>query len=390
MKRLGSILALLIVIMYSSVAFAQSNVINGKVRTGANATLGKLSVTIKGTQIGTTTDDAGNFALNVPSNTKYPFTLVISGVGIASQEVIVKSITDVIDVEVLSTSTLSDEIVVSATRTQTRALESPVTIERIGLNTLRQAPAASYYDVIGNVKGVDLVASSLTFKTVTTRGFAGSGNTRFNQLVDGMDNQAPGLNFSVGSIVGLSELDVESMELLPGASSALYGPGGMNGTLLINSKNPFKYEGFSFQSKVGVMHVDNKHRSSSPYYNFSARWAQKVSDKFAFKFTGEFIQAQDWLANDQRNYIRPSAANGLTVGQITKGTRDTDPAYNGANAYGDETLLDPATNTFILRSIAQQAPFLNNVVNQIIAEGVPGVSRTGFRDQLQGHRFIEL
>ena len=380
MKRLGNMLVLLMLVMYSSVAIAQSNVINGKVRTGSNTSLGKLSVTIKGTQAGTTTDDNGNFALSVPSNTKYPFTLVISGVGIATQEVVVRSITDVIDVDVIGTSTLSEEIVVSATRTQTRALESPVTIERVGLNTLRQAPAASYYDVVGNMKGVDLVASSLTFKTVTTRGFAGSGNTRFNQIVDGMDNQAPGLNFSVGSIVGLSELDVESMELLPGASSALYGPGGMNGTLLINSKNPFKYEGFSFQSKVGVMHVDNKHRSSSPYYNLSARWAQKISDRFAFKVTADFLHAQDWLADDQRNYTRPSATNGLTVGQIVPGTRETDPAYNAVNAYGDETLLDPGTNIFILNSIKAQAPFLGNTIDKIIAAGVPGLSRTGYRE----------
>lgn len=380
MKRLGSILALLMLIMSSSVAFAQSNVINGKVRTSSNTSLGRLSVTIKGTQAGTTTDDNGNFALSIPSTIKYPFTLVVSGVGISSQEVVVKSITDVIDLEVLSSSTLSDEIVVSATRTQTRALESPVTIERIGLNTIRNSPAANYYDIIGNVKGVDLVASSLTFKTVTTRGFAGSGNTRFTQLVDGMDNQAPGLNFSVGSVIGLTELDVESMELLPGASSALYGPGGMNGTLLINSKSPFKYEGFSFQAKNGIMHVDNKHRASSAYFNYSARWAKKINDRLAFKIAGEFIQAQDWLGDDQRNYIRPTAANGLRVGTFADGTRETDPNYNGANAYGDETSLDPATNTFILNSIAAQAPFLQNTINGIKAAGVPAVSRTGFRE----------
>jgi outer membrane receptor protein involved in Fe transport len=86
-----------------------------------------------------------------------------------------------------------------------------------------------------------------------------------------MDNQAPGLNFAVGSIVGLSELDVESMELLQGASSALYGPGGMNGTLLINSKDPFKYQGLSFQMKNGVMHTDGKYRDPSPYYNWLKR-----------------------------------------------------------------------------------------------------------------------
>uniref|UniRef100_UPI0034E95F1C TonB-dependent receptor plug domain-containing protein n=1 Tax=Enterococcus faecium TaxID=1352 RepID=UPI0034E95F1C len=93
------------------------------------------------------------------------------------------------------------------------------------------------------LKGVDVVNASLTFTSVGTRGFNSSGNTRLNQIVDGMDNQAPGLNFSVGSVIGLTELDVDNIELLQGASSALYGPGGTNGTVLINSKNPFKYQG---------------------------------------------------------------------------------------------------------------------------------------------------
>src|SRR5205085_6004350 len=128
---------------------------------------------------------------------------------------------------------------------------SPVTIERVNSAAIRNSATTSYYDVVANLKGVDMVTSSFTFKTPSTRGFNGSGNLRFNQFVDGMDNQAPGLNFSVGSIIGLTDLDVESMELLPGASSALYGSGGENGTLLINSKSPFKYQGLSFQIKEG-------------------------------------------------------------------------------------------------------------------------------------------
>ncbi len=380
MKRVGSVLASLILVLVSTVVLAQTSSISGKIRNTSGVSLGRLSVQIKGTTVGTTTDDSGNFTLALPSSTKYPFTLVVSGVGAVTQEIVVKSASDVIDIEVLSASNLSDEIVVSATRTQTRALESPVTIERVGLNTIRNAPAASYYDIIGNVKGVDLVTSSLTFKTVTTRGFAGSGNTRFNQLVDGMDNQAPGLNFSVGSVVGLTELDVESMELLPGASSALYGPGGMNGTLLINSKNPFKYEGLSMQVKTGMMHTDNRYRTTSPYYNLGLRYAHKVNERLAFKIAGEFIQAQDWVADDQRNYIRPTAANGLTIGEYGPGTRESDPNYNGANSYGDETSIGSDINTFILSQIAAAVPPISGFIGGLIAEGVPAVSRTGYRE----------
>jgi outer membrane receptor protein involved in Fe transport len=80
-----------------------------------------------------------------------------------------------------------------------------------------------------------------------------------------MDNQAPGLNFSVGNIVGITELDVDNVELLPGASSALYGAGGINGTLLMTSKDPFKYPGASFQYKTGVNHVNDDNSSVQPF-----------------------------------------------------------------------------------------------------------------------------
>jgi outer membrane receptor protein involved in Fe transport len=189
--------------------------------------------------------------------------------------------------------------------------------------------------------------------------------------MDGMDNQAPGLNFSVGSVIGLTELDVESMELLPGATSALYGPGGMNGTLLINSKNPFRFTGLSYQVKTGVMHLDNKDREASPYYNFSLRWAQKVSEKFAYKISGEYIRANDWLARDYRNYKRLG-----TTGEIVPGTRETDPNYDGVNVYGDETTINLRSR--VLNSIAVAVPFLAGYIGTM-PENIP-VSRTGYTE----------
>ena len=96
------------------------------------------------------------------------------------------------------------------------------------------------------------------------------------------------------------------MELLSGASSALYGSGGMNGTLLINSKNPFKYQGLSFNVKQGIMHVDGKQRPAAPYYDWTMRWAKAFKNKFAFKFTWQLVKAEDWQANDYDNVARTS------------------------------------------------------------------------------------
>lgn len=371
MKKLSSLMVVLLALLGSVLnAEAQNTTVSGNVknsRTLENASA--VSVTVKGSSEGTFTDDKGNFRLNVKS---FPITLIFSSVGFETQEIEVKSPEEAVFVSLNPGNVLGQEVVVSASRVAERILESPVSIERVSAASIRSAPAASYYDVVSNMKGVDVVTSSLTFKTPSTRGFSGSGNTRFNQIVDGMDNQAPGLNFSVGSVIGLSQLDVDNMELLPGASSALYGPGGMNGTLLISSKNPFKYQGLSFEIKTGIMHTDEKQRPTSPYHNWSLRWAKKLSEKFAFKITSELIQAKDWVAQDERNYQRIG-----TLGFVKPGTRLTDPNYDGINVYGDETTIDISA---FLKGIAGQAPFLAQFIDSITARPI-NVSRTGYNEK---------
>ncbi len=374
MKRIASY-AVALLLMLPTIVSAQTQVITGNVRNaGTKETVGAVSVGIKGTSAGTFTDDKGNFSLNVPSTMKFPVILVFSSIGYNFKEITVTGPGVIPEIMLDASTALGEEVVISATRVPTRIMESPVSIERVSSTALRNAPVDNYYDIVKNLKGVDMVTASLTFKTVTTRGFAGSGNTRFNQIVDGMDNQAPGLNFSVGSVIGLSELDVESMELLQGASSALYGPGGMNGTLLINSRNPFKYQGFSFMIKEGIMHTDNKYRQPSPYHNWNFRWAKTIGSRFAFKLTGEFIQAKDWLAADYRNLNRLDRVNE----NIIPGTRETDPNYDGINTYGDETTADISP---FLQGIGAQAPFLQPYINTLTANGPINVSRTGYTEQ---------
>ena len=346
--------------MLSIAAFAQTITLNGSVRSSdSKEALPAISVTVKGSTEGTFTNDKGLFTLQV--NQPLPLVLVFTGIGYDSKELQVSSSSGEIMVELERSYAMGEEIVIAASRTPERILESPVTIERMNTTAIRNTPAASYYDAVANLKGVDLTTSSLTFKTPSTRGFNGSGNLRFNQLVDGMDNQAPGLNFAVGSIIGLTELDVESMELLSGASSALYGSGGMNGTLLINSKNPFKYQGLSFQVRQGVMHVDSRQRKPSPYYDFSVRWGKKISEKFAFKITSQFVQAQDWQANDKTNLARNNVFS-----SIKPGDRNTDPNYDGVNVFGDEV---SASMTSLSQAIVAQARdlALPGVIQQVAA-----------------------
>jgi outer membrane receptor protein involved in Fe transport len=369
---------LLLSFLISGRISAQAVTVSGKISNeDSKEAVPAATVLLKGGTSGTYSDSHGNFKLTI--NHAFPFTIVISSIGYETKEFLVESASSSIEIELKPASVIGTEVVVSATRSQIRSLESPVSIERMGTAAIREVPGPSFYDAIGNLKGVDVVTSSMLFKTMGTRGFNGSGNLRMNQLVDGMDNQAPGLNFSVGNIAGLNELDVDNVELLPGASSALYGSGGMTGTILMTSKDPYKYQGLSAEFKQGVNHISDPSMSAAPYYDIMARYAQSFN-KFAFRISADYIEGKDWTATNYSNY---SPIQGSPIA----GDRSL-PNYNGVNTYGDENEfftitqgLDTAANYYFAIGTPQDSAIARQL--QLIAKASPqnaGVTRTGYAE----------
>jgi outer membrane receptor protein involved in Fe transport len=367
-----AVFAFLLSFLFINRNFGQSQNVSGKINNGETKEgIPAASVILKGGTTGTYSDSHGNFKL--PVNHSFPFTLIISSIGYETKEWVVESASAVLEIELQPASVIGTEVVISATRSQIRSLESPVSIERLGSAAIREVPAPSFYDAIANLKGVDVVTSSILFKTMNTRGFNGSGNVRMNQLVDGMDNQAPGLNFSVGNIVGLNELDVDNVELLPGASSALYGSGGMTGTILMTSKDPFKSQGLSAIIKQGVNHISDPSMSAAPFYDWMLRYAQAFN-KFAFRVSAEYLQARDWAGSDYRNFSP-------FQGQPVAGNR-TLPDYNGVNVYGDENPYFNVHDQVLAAANASTNP-IQKAQLTALANATPinsNVTRTGYNE----------
>jgi outer membrane receptor protein involved in Fe transport len=325
--------AFIMLLLSVSTLMAQSVTISGTVTDkSSKEALPGVSVTVKGKTIGASTNGSGKFSFTTTEKT--PFTVVVSYLGFKSVEATVSGASSSLNFELEAQAILGQEVVVAASRTPEKILESPVSIERVSAAAIRESGNNSFYDALANLKGVESSSQSLTFRSINTRGFNSNGNVRVNQITDGMDTQAPGLNFSVGNIIGLSELDVESVELLPGASSALYGSGGTNGTMLMNSKNPFTYPGLSAQLRLGANHFDDPSGTpSTGLRDFSFRYAVKTTNnRFAFKTSTSYLSGQDWGGSDYNNFDRNTQG-------AKAGTRATDPAYDGVNTYGDETLI---------------------------------------------------
>ncbi|MBT8310548.1 MAG: TonB-dependent receptor plug domain-containing protein, partial [Flavobacteriaceae bacterium] len=298
--------------------FAQTTV-TGSVVDDSGQPIPGANIIVTGTSTGTITDFDGNFTLT--ASQPLPFTLTASSVGFETATAEVTSNNQVISL-VLTEGSILDEVVISASRTPERVFESPVTIERLGLKEIKNTASADFYDGLENLKGVDVNTNSLTFKSVNTRGFATFANNRFMQLVDGMDNSTPALNFPIGNLVGMVETDVQSVELLPGASSALYGANAFNGILFMRSKNPFDHQGISVSYKQGI--TSQEAAGDNSYYDIGVRMAYKFSDKFAAKVNFGWLKGTDWAANSEVD----KNSDG--------GTRTSNLNYNGVNVYGDE------------------------------------------------------
>ncbi len=347
MKSITTLKTLLvgILLLATLTVRAQSLTISGTVSDSkTQETLAGVSIAIKGKVTGTITDPKGNFSLT--ANTPPPFTLVVSSVGYQTQELEITESKSGMAIAMQEQVIMGQEIVIAASRIEESVLQSPVSIEKMDIRAIQQAATPSFYDALRNLKGVEVSTQSLTFSSVNTRGFSGNGNVRVVQMIDGMDNQAPGLNFAVGNIVGISELDLESAELLPGAASALYGPNAVNGLLLMNSKNPFNYQGLSAYAKTGLMSASNRTTQTTPFYDFSLRYAKAFNNKVAFKVNASYLTADDWQANDTRD----QSFSGLQEGDPNGFNRTlaNNPNYNGVNVYGDENPTDVNLYTSLL------------------------------------------
>lgn len=337
-----------------AITFAQTTV-KGKVTDESGLPLPGANIIVVGSSTGTSTDFDGVYTLTVDKNP--PFTIRASFTGFEAQTIEVTSNNQTADFS-LKEGSILDEVVISASRTPERIFESPVTVERFGLKEIKNTASADFYDGLENLKGVDVNVNSLTFKSVNTRGFATFANTRFMQLVDGMDNSTPALNFPIGNLVGMIETDIQSVELLPGAASALYGANAFNGILFMRSKSPFDHQGISAYVKLGTTSQDAA--GTNFYRDVGFRAAHKFSDKFAAKVNFGWLKGTDWFATSEVD----KNSNG--------GTRESNINYDGVNVYGDEV----ATN---IRGVADALVNLG-ILPVGAASLVPSVdvSRTGY------------
>jgi len=380
---------LLLFVLCASIFCYGQNTISGTITDESDEKLIGATIQIENSVNGTVTDINGLFSMK--SSKDFPYNLIVSYTGYEVRKIELTEVPDDLKI-VLSEAveTLGEVVVSSASKFDERIVEAPVTIEKVDLLELRNTASIDAYGTLGTLKGVQSNTGSLTFTSINTRGFADMQNWRFVQLLDGMFANAPGLGYPLGGNSGPADIDIASMELIPGANSALYGANAFNGLLTINTKDPFYYQGLSAYVKSGV--TVQEAGGTNPLTDFGFRYAKSFNDKFAFKINFGYFTATDWTSNDESFYI--NTARSLNPEPFLNIPRN-DPNFDATNVYGDEVQasvdLDGGGTTFtpINRTGIAEADIVDYSIQVLKADASLHYRITDDIEASFSYRFIE-
>jgi iron complex outermembrane receptor protein len=313
-----SVLSVALVCWAAKPAYCQEQTtdFSGTITTADNVPLPGATVLVKGTFNVGQSNERGVFNLSVPSK-QLPAPVLISFVGYESLVDTLRAGALPLRLVMRPSLTLINEVVVSASRSEENILRAGSSVEKLNPVQVERLPTLDLIQGLSRLKGVDVTASGMFNTSLSTRGLNSANSERLVQLVDVIDTQSPSLNINPGNSLGLPEVDLASVEVLHGPSSALYGANAFNGVVLTTSKDPFAEQGLTVRLRGG----------NREYGDVQARYAVKIGQRLAFKLTGSYARAQEWIADNYAplglEYLPTNNSAGSTLG------------YDALNRYGD-------------------------------------------------------
>jgi iron complex outermembrane receptor protein len=283
MKKITTILSVAC-LFWTGIAFAQnSTTISGRVLDGDNDdALPGVNINIKGTQQGGTTKTDGTFEITTSKN---DVILVFSFIGFESKEISVNGSTKLGDI-VLKPSLvyLADQVVVSGTRRAEKITETPATIQVIDSRQISELPSFNPGELLSRVKGVEFIRSGVIGTGVNIRGFNSNFNSKNLQVNDGRFATLIATGLPLGPLSTFVKEDIDRVEVILGPNAALYGPNAHNGLVNTIMKDPRTSEGTTIALGAGNQNM----------FTARLRHAQKISDKLAFKVSGEYTRGTEF------------------------------------------------------------------------------------------------
>ena len=298
-------------VMLASATMLAQTTITGVVKDAQTGeTLLGANVKVSGKAIGTTSDFDGKFLLKV--NDAPPFTIEISMLGFKAVSVEITKNNQEVMVSLEEDSTSLEEIVFSASRRRQKVQEAPASVSIITpKDILNSAAVVDPVMNLANIAGVQIQQQSANSINIEMRAGSGVFGTSTFPILDYRYLVTPASGQFNNYQTGMSNIDIQRVEVVRGAASALYGPGVTSGVVHFMSKSAIDYPGTTVEMLGGTLSTTG----------MTVRHAFKNdNDKFGFKVNVRYqkgtdfeldpVADADFIASQQTSISQPAIVNG--------------------------------------------------------------------------------
>lgn len=307
--------------------------INGSIVDAENNPLPGVNIVIQGTNFGTTTDFDGNFSFS--TSQALPINLEVSYIGFITQIVSYADASQSISIALEEGSDFLEEVIISATRRPEKVQDAPASISLITSRDIENSSEA--IDPVRhliNIPGVTVQQHTANSMNIEMRGGNGLFGTGAYPMLDYRNIITPVARSFFTYQAGLSNLDLERIEVVRGSNSALYGPGVESGVVHFLTKKAIDYPGTTAELYGGNMSsMGGAIRHA--YANENKTFGYKVNVKYSSgdDFTLDPIEDADQIASFQTSIKQPAITNNVVdatlPGKVLLNRADLDPDGDG-------------------------------------------------------------
>lgn len=222
-----------------------------------------------------------------------------------------------------------DPVVVTAGPRPEKMLEAPSAVTVLGAAEMERDVAPSAVDVLRSTPGVDVARTGIDRREIVLRGFGKTFSGATYVMTDFRQSAIASLGVNAYSMMPISSIDLDRIEIVRGPAGAVYGPGVDAGVIHFVTKDPFRYPGTTIALTGGQQSLAQG----------ELRHAGVVGGRFGYKITGQVLRAQDWSLDPSDPLDAEQLARYHQLVPRDQDVRKTTVTGTGSYRFGPSTSL---------------------------------------------------
>ncbi len=296
--------------------------VTGSVTDESGAALPGANVQLTGPSVNRfqTTGGDGKYAFSGVPAGAYKIAVTLTGFNPVTQNVTVAETGASVPAATLRIAQLTEQVVVTASRSEAELLNAPATISVIGNETIQASPAQNYGDLLRSVPGLNVIQTSNRDVNMTSRQGTSTLSNSQLALLDGRSIYLDFFGLILWDFVPSNPADIKQIEVVRGPASAVWGANALTGVVNIITKSPREVAaagGNNVTLSAGTFdrNTDTSKQGAGTSYGAYGGIARAPNDTWSFKLSAGYFHSDPFARPTGQIPVIPDPRGGTgTVG----------------------------------------------------------------------------